>query len=57
MQTSNPVTVSQQFVSDFEAVCTRYNLTPDEREEAKQAARRDLDNAITTFAALAREAA
>lgn len=57
MQTSNRVTVSQQFVADFEAVCTRYNLTPDEREEAKQAARRDLDNAITTFAALAREAA
>ena len=55
MQTSNRVTVSQQFVANFEAVCTRYNLTPEEREEAKQAARRDLENAITTFAALAKE--
>ena len=51
------VKVTKQFVADFDTVCTRYNLTSDEREEAKQAARRDLDNAITTFSAMAQEAA
>lgn len=51
------VKVNKQFVADFEAVCTRYNLTTEEREEAKQAARRDLENAQVCFAALAREAA
>lgn len=49
------VVVSKQFADDFEAVCTHYALTPDERAEAKQAARRDLDNAIVCFSALAKE--
>lgn len=52
-----PRPVPRQFAKDFEAVCTRYNLTDEEREEAKQAARRDLENAITTFSALAKETA
>ena len=57
MSVDQTVKVNKQFVADFEAVCTRYNLSPEEREQAKQAARRDLDNAIPTFAALAQEAA
>lgn len=56
MRISERITVSEKFLADFEAVCTRYNLTAEEREEAKQAARRDLENAQVCFAALAREA-
>ena len=56
--TSKPVTVSQQFVNDFEAVAAHYNLKAlGEYETAKQAARADLDNAITTYASLAKEIA
>jgi hypothetical protein len=57
MSTSKKKTVSQAFVNDFEAVCTRYNLTAEERDEAKAAARNDLENAISTYAALAKESA
>lgn len=45
----------RQFVEDFDKVCTHYGLTKEETEEAKQAARRDLDNAIICFSSLARE--
>lgn len=55
MSVSNPVIVSKQFADDFAAVCARYNLNAAEIEEAKAAARRDLANAETCFAALARE--
>lgn len=57
MSASDRVTVSRQFAEDFDAVCTRYGLTPKEREEAKQAARRDLESAIVCFAAMAKECA
>lgn len=50
------VMASKQFVADFEAVALRYNLRElGEYETAKQAARRDLENAETCFAALAKE--
>ena len=49
------VMVNKQFVADFDAVCTRYNLTAEERDQAKAAARADLDAAITTYAAMAKE--
>lgn len=52
---SGVVKVSKQFADDFAAVCARYNLTAEEIKEAKQAARRDLANAETCFAALAGE--
>lgn len=51
-------TVSKQFADDFEAVATHYKLREcGEYEAAKEAARRDLDNAATCYAALAREIA
>lgn len=50
------VSVPASFVSDFELVAAYYNLKElGEYESAKQAARADLENAITTFSALARE--
>lgn len=55
MSRSERVAVPASFVSDFETVCTRYGLTEQERKEAKEAARRDLDNAIVCFAAIAKE--
>ena len=51
------VMASKQFVADFEAVALRYNLRElGEYEAAKEAARRDLENAEVCFAAMAREA-
>ena len=48
------VNASKQFVDDFEAVATRYNLRElGEYETAKAAARRDLENAEVCFAAIA----
>lgn len=55
MTGSKNVMVNKQFVADFDAVCTRYNLTAEERDQAKAAARADLDAAITTYAAMAKE--
>lgn len=55
MSVSKAVIISKQFADDFAAVCARYNLTAAEIEEAKQAARRDIANAETCFAALAGE--
>ncbi len=56
MTGSKSVMASKQFVADFEAVALRYNLRElGEYETAKQAARRDLENAETCFAALAKE--
>lgn len=50
------VMASKQFVADFEAVALRYNLRElGEYETAKQAARRDLENAEACFAAMAKE--
>lgn len=47
---------SKQFVADFEAVALRYNLRElGEYEAAKEAARRDLENAETCFSAMAKE--
>jgi hypothetical protein len=51
---SKQVKASPQFVADFETVAEHYNLKAlGEYEEAKEAARKNLDNAITTFANLA----
>lgn len=48
--------VPRKFADDFEAVAIRYNLKETgEYEIAKQAARNDLENAIVTYAALAKE--
>lgn len=56
MQTSNRKTVSQKFVDDFETVATRYNLRElGEYEQAKEAARRDIENAEICFSAMAKE--
>lgn len=58
MQISNRKTVSQQFVADFEAVSTRYNLREcGEYEAAKDAARRDIESAENCFSVMAGEAA
>lgn len=58
MQTSKPVTVTEQFAADFEAIAARYKLRElGEYDEAKAAARRDLENAEVCFAAMAGEAA
>lgn len=56
MQTSKSVTVSQQFVDDFELVAEHYGLKHiSEYFQAKDAARNDLENAITCYAKLADE--
>lgn len=56
MSAGNRVTVSKQFVADFEAVAERYNLRElGEYETAKTAARQDLEAAQETFAAIAAE--
>lgn len=48
--------VPRQFVDDFETVATRYNLRElGEYFQAKDAARNDLENAITCYAKLAEE--
>lgn len=49
--------VPRQFINDFDQVTKHYGLTPAEIIEAKQAARDDLESAISTFAALAKEIA
>ena len=50
--------VPKKFVDDFELVATRYNQRElGEYEEAKEAARRDIENAISTYAQLAKEEA
>lgn len=58
MRTSKPVAVPQQFVDDFEAVAARYNLRElGQYDEAKAAARRDMENAEVCFSVMAREVA
>ena len=48
--------VPRSFKNDFELVATYYGIrSSGEYEQAKQAARNDLQNAITTFAAIAAE--
>lgn len=54
MRISERVTVSKQFVSDFEAVATRYKLRElGEYEAARNIARNDLDSAIECFTSMA----
>lgn len=54
MQSSRK-TVSKQFADDFEAVAKHYRLRElGQYEEAKAAARRDLDSAEVCFAAMAK---
>lgn len=56
MSAGNRVTVSKQFVADFEAVAAHYNLRElGEYETAKIAARQDLEAAQEAFAAIAAE--
>lgn len=56
MSGSNRVTVNKQFVADFETVAARYNLRElGEYEQAKEAARRDIENAEICFSAMAKE--
>lgn len=53
---SATVMVSKQFADDFELVAVRYNLRElGEYEEAKDAARRDIENAKVCFNAIVRE--
>ncbi len=48
--------VPKQFIEDFELVATHYNLKElGEYYQAKDAARSNLESAITTFAAIAKE--
>lgn len=50
--------VPREFVNDFEAVAAHYGLKAlGQYDDAKSAARADLDNAITTYAAIAKEIA
>lgn len=51
------VNVSRKFMADFDQVTKHYGLSEAELIEAKQAARDDLEAAISTFAALAKEIA
>ena len=51
------VNVSRKFMADFDQVTKHYGLSEAELIEAKQAARDDLESAISTFAALAKEIA
>lgn len=55
MSDSKPVNAPRQFAAHFHAVCTHYQCTPDEIEIMKQLARRDMANAVVSFAAMARE--
>lgn len=58
MRISERITVSEKFLADFEAVAARYNLRElGEYEAAKEAARRDLENAEVCFSAMAGESA
>ena len=53
---ASKVTVTKQFSDDFELVATHYKLKElGQYDEAKKAARADLDTAIVTFASLAQE--
>jgi hypothetical protein len=53
---SNRVAVPPRFVADFELVAAHYNLKAlGEYDQAKQAARNDMENAIVCFASLAAE--
>ncbi len=48
--------VPKQFIDDFELVADHYNLKElGEYDQAKDAARSNLESAITTFAAIAKE--
>ena len=50
--------VPKQFVADFETVAARYNLRElGEYDEARAAARRDIENAEVCFTAMALETA
>lgn len=50
------VNVSRKFVADFELVAARYNLKElGEYADARAAARRDIEAAQETFAAIAAE--
>lgn len=52
------VSASKQFADDFEAVAEHYKLRElGQYEEAKQAARRDIEAAEVCFAAMAKESA
>jgi hypothetical protein len=59
MRVSEPAKiVPRQFVDDFETVATRYNLRElGEYDEARAAARRDIENAEVCFTAMALETA
>ncbi|HEY6020594.1 MAG TPA: hypothetical protein VIY48_12100 [Candidatus Paceibacterota bacterium] len=51
-------TVSKQFSNDFESVAKHYKLRElGQYEEAKAAARRDLESAAVCFAAMAKDIA
>ncbi len=50
------VSTSREFVADFELVAEHYKLRElGEYDLAKDAARRDMENAINTFSELAKE--
>lgn len=48
-----PVTVTREFKQDFELVVKSYGLTDTEVEEAKVAARGDLQNAVICYKSIA----
>jgi len=53
---SNSKTVPRQFAADFDTVASHYKLRElGQYDEAKAAARADLDNAIVCFRAMAAE--
>ena len=55
MDGGESVMANRTFVADFEAVAARYNLRElGEYDQAKAAARRDMENAEVCFAAMAR---
>lgn len=46
---------TQKFISDFNYVTTHYKLSPEEIEQAKEAARKDMKQAEMCFASVAQE--
>lgn len=53
---SDPIKVPRQFHADFDLVAAHYKFRMlGQYEEAREAARGDIESAITTYAAIAKE--
>lgn len=52
---SAPIKASREFVASFQVVCRHYGCPPEEIEEMKACARKDMAAAVESFAAMAAE--